>query len=117
MAMNPARAARFEELALPAANKNNLGVILMKVTGQDKLMVDGGADTASLLRYAWSLPISTAVCGMPKLEFLEANVATAKAYASPLPPAEMERLRQQLAGRKFVLEQFFAHHHDGGWTA
>jgi hypothetical protein len=117
MAMNPARAARFEDLALPAANKKNLGVILMKVTGQDKLMVDGGADTESLLRYAWSLPISTAVCGMPKLEFLEANVATAKAYASPLPPAEMERLRQQLAGRKFVLEQFFAHHHDGGWTA
>ena len=113
MAMNPARAARFEELALPAANKKNLGVILMKVTGQDKLMVDGGADAASLLRYAWSLPISTAVCGMPKLEFLEANVATAKAYASPLPPAEVERLRQQLAGRKVVLEQFFAHHHDG----
>jgi uncharacterized protein len=114
MAMNPARAAHFEELALPAANKKNLGVILMKVTGQDKLMEGGGADTASLLRYAWSLPISTAVCGMPRLEFLAANVATAKAYASPLPPAEMERLRQQLAGRKFVLEQFFAHHHDGG---
>ena len=117
MAMNPARAARFEELALPAANKKNLGVILMKVTGQDRLMVDGGADAASLLRYAWSLPISTAVCGMPKLEFLAANVATAKAYASPLPAAEMERLRQHLAGRKFVLEQFFAHHHDGGWPA
>ena len=117
MAMNPARAARFEELALPAANKKNLGVILMKVTGQDKLMVDGGADTASLLRYAWSLPISTAVCGMPKLEFLEANVATAKAYSSPLPPAEMENLRHQLAGRKVVLERFLAHHQDGGWTA
>jgi uncharacterized protein len=117
MAMNPARAARFEELALPAANRKNLGVILMKVTGQDKLMEDGGADTASLLRYAWSLPISTAVCGMPKLEFLEANVATAKAYSAPLPPAEMEKLRQQLAGRKFVLERFFAHHHDGGFPA
>jgi len=113
LAMNPARAARFEELALPAANRRNLGVILMKVTGQDKLMVDGGADPASLLRYAWSLPISTAVCGMPKLEFLEANVATARAYASPLPAAEMERLRQQLAGRKVVLERFFAHHQDG----
>ncbi len=117
MAMNPARTARFEELALPAANRKNLGVILMKVTGQDKLMVEGGAAADSLLRYAWSLPISTAVCGMPKLEFLEANVATARAYASPLPAAEMERLRQQLAGRKVVLEQFFAHHHDGGWTA
>jgi aryl-alcohol dehydrogenase-like predicted oxidoreductase len=117
MAMNPVRALHFEELALPAANRKNLGVILMKVTGQDKLIADGGADAASLLRYAWSLPISAAVCGMPRLEFLEANVATAKAYSSPLAPAEMERLRQQLAGRKAVLEQFFARHHDGGRTA
>jgi aryl-alcohol dehydrogenase-like predicted oxidoreductase len=117
LAMNPARAARFEELALPAASRKNLGVILMKVTGQDKLLVDGGADTASLLRYAWSLPITTAVCGMPKLEFLEANVATARAFSSPLPPAEIEALRQKLAGRQVVLERFFAHHHDGGWTA
>ena len=115
MAMNPARAARFEELALPAANRKNLGVILMKVTGQDKLMADGGADARSLLRYAWSLPISTAVCGMPKVEFLEANVASARAYSAPMPPAEMEMLRQQLAGRQVVLERFFAHHHDGGW--
>jgi len=113
MAMNPARAARFEELALPAANKKNLGVILMKVTGQDRLMVDGGADAASLLHYAWSLPVSTVVCGMPKLEFIQANVASARAYAAPLPASEMERLRQQLAGRKVVLEHFFAHHHDG----
>ena len=116
MAMNPARAARFEELALPAANKKNLGVILMKVTGQDKLMVDGGADTASLLRYAWSLPISAAVCGMPKLEHLEANVATARAFTTPLPAAEVERLRTLLAGRRFVLEDFFARHHDVGYA-
>ena len=113
LAMNPARAAHFEELALPAANKKNLGVILMKVTGQDRLMVDGGADAAALLHYAWSLPVSTVVCGMPKLEFLQANVASARAYAAPLPASEMERLRQQLAGRKVVLERFFAHHHDG----
>jgi len=117
MAMNPARASRFEELALPAANKKNLGVILMKVTGQEKLLVNDGADTASLLRYAWSLPITTAVCGMPKLEYLEANVKTARAFSSPLPPAEVEALRKKLAGRQVVLEDFFAHHHDGGWTA
>ena len=117
LAMNPARGGRFEELALPAARKKNLGVILMKVTAQDKLMVDGGADAASLLRYAWSLPIATAVCGMPKIEFLAANVATAQAFASPLPPAEMDRLRQQLAGRRFALDQFFSRHTDGGWLA
>ena len=57
MAMNPVQGGRFEELALPAANRKNLGVILMKVTAQDKLFVDGGADAVSLLRYAWSLPI------------------------------------------------------------
>jgi aryl-alcohol dehydrogenase-like predicted oxidoreductase len=114
LAMNPARAARFEELALPAANRKNLGVLLMKVTGQDKLVADGGADPASLLRYAWSLPISTAVCGMPKLEHLEANAATAKAFQAPLPPDEIERLRAQLAGRRVVLERFFADHRDTG---
>ncbi len=117
MAMNPGRVGRFEELALPAANKKNLGVILMKVTAQEKLLENGGADTASLLRYAWSLPISTAVCGMPKLTFLAENVATARAFTSPLPAAEMERLRQQLAGRSFALEQFFSRHHDDGSLA
>ena len=118
MAMNPARALRFEELALPAANRKNLGVILMKVTGQDKLLGAGKADTASLLRYAWSLPISTAVCGMPKLEFLEANAAAAKAFASSLSPAEMDRLRQQYAGSTSAMARFFSHHRDdGGWTA
>jgi len=46
-------------------------------------------------------------------EFLHANVASARAYAAPLPASEMERLRRQLAGRKVVLERFFAHPHDG----
>jgi hypothetical protein len=31
--MNPSHALQFEELALPAAKKENLGVILMKVAG------------------------------------------------------------------------------------
>jgi hypothetical protein len=117
MAMNPARALRFEELALPAANRKNLGVILMKVTAQDKLLGAGRADAASLLRYAWSLPISTAVCGMPKLEFLEANVATAQAFASPLSPAEMDRLRKQYAVQTVAMARFFESHlDDGAWT-
>jgi aryl-alcohol dehydrogenase-like predicted oxidoreductase len=112
MAMNPARALRFEELALPAARKKNLGIILMKVTGQERLLGPSGADPAALLRYGWSLPVSTVVCGMPKLEFLEANVVTARAF-TPMPAAEIEALRTQLAGRQIALEHFFAHHHDG----
>lgn len=113
MAMNPARVLRFEERALPAAKKKDLGIILMKVTGQERLLGANGADPAALLRYAWTLPVSTVVCGMPKLEFLDANVASARAF-TPMPSSEIEALRTQLAGRQIALEQFFAHHHDGG---
>ena len=112
MAMNPARANRFEEQALPAANRKNLGVILMKVTAQEKLLGADKAEAASLLRYAWSLPVSTVVCGMPKPEFVEANIASARAFA-PMAPAEMDRLRERLAGQKVALESFFAGHRDG----
>ena len=111
MAMNPARANRFEELALPAAKAKNLGVILMKVTGQEHLLGAGKAEAAPLLRYAWSLPVTTVVCGMPKPEFVEANVASARGFTS-MPPAEMDRLRERLAGERVVLEQFFARHRD-----
>ena len=111
MAMNPARALRFEEMALPAANKKNLGVILMKVTAQEKLLGPGGAEPGALLRYAWSLPVSTVVCGMPKPEFVAANVASARGF-TPMPAGEMDRLREQLAGQRVVLEQFFAGHRD-----
>jgi aryl-alcohol dehydrogenase-like predicted oxidoreductase len=112
MAMNPVRGGRFEELALPAANKKKLGVILMKVTAQDRLMADGGASAASLLRYAWSLPVSTAVCSMSKLEFITENTTLARTFREPMPPVEMDRLRQQLAGRRFAVQQFFTQHHD-----
>jgi aryl-alcohol dehydrogenase-like predicted oxidoreductase len=112
LAMNPARANRFEELALPAAQKKNLGILLMKVTAQERLLGAGGAEPAELLRYAWTLPVSAVVCGMPKLEHLDANVASARAFA-PMPAADMERLRAQLAGKQVALERFFAHHHDG----
>jgi aryl-alcohol dehydrogenase-like predicted oxidoreductase len=113
MAMNPARALRFEEMALPAANKKNLGVILMKVTAQEKLLGPGGAEPGALLRYAWSLPVSAVVCGMPKVEFIEANVASARAF-TPMAPGEMDGLRTQLAGKQVALEHFFADHLDHG---
>jgi aryl-alcohol dehydrogenase-like predicted oxidoreductase len=111
LAMNPARAGRLEELALPAAQRKDLGVLLMKVTAQDKLLGAGGSDTATLLRYAWSLPVASVVCGMPKPEHLTENLAGARAFTA-MAPAEMDGLRQQLAGRKVALERFFAHHHD-----
>jgi hypothetical protein len=48
---------------------------------------------------------------MPKLEYLEANVASARAF-TPMTPADMDSLRAQLAGKQVALEHFFAGHHD-----
>jgi N6-adenosine-specific RNA methylase IME4 len=38
-------------------------------------------------------------------------VASARGFTS-MPPAEMDRLRERLAGERVVLEQFFARHRD-----
>jgi aryl-alcohol dehydrogenase-like predicted oxidoreductase len=113
MAMNPARALQFEELALPAAKKKNLGVLMMKVTGQEKLVGAGAGrtDMQTLVRYALSLPISTMVIGMPKREFLEQNIALATAF-TPMSPSEMEKAHQQVAPQQAAIAEFFASHAD-----
>jgi len=114
MALNASRNGRFEELALPAANKKNLGVIAMKVTGQEFLVGDGTgkADMNSLLRYSMSLPVTTAVVGMPKPEMLAHNIEIAKSF-SPLSDQEKDRLRQQLGGAREGLEKRLVGHLDG----
>lgn len=113
MAMNPARALQFEELALPAAKKKNLGVLLMKVTGQEKLVGSGPgrADMQSLVRYALSLPISVMVIGMPKPEFLEQNIALATEF-TPMTPAEMDAVRARVAPQQAAIGSYFAAHVD-----
>ena len=114
MALNASRNGRFEELALPAANKKNLGVIAMKVTGQEFLVGEGAgkADMNSLLRYSMSLPVTTAVVGMPHPEMLVHNVESAKAFA-PLTDPEKDRLRQQLNQSREGLEKKLVGHLDG----
>jgi uncharacterized protein len=113
MAMNPARALQFEELALPAAKKKNLGVILMKVTAQEKLLGAGAgkAGIEPLIRYALSLPVSTAVIGMPKLQFIDQNIAIVKSF-NPMNAGEMDQLRSQVASQRVSLENFFMRHRD-----
>jgi predicted aldo/keto reductase-like oxidoreductase len=114
MALNASRNGRFEELALPAAHAKNLGVIAMKVTGQEFLVGKGSgkADMASLLRYSMSLPVTTAVVGMPRPEMLAHNVEIARSF-SPLNDQEKEHLRQQLNPAREGLEKKLVGHLDG----
>jgi hypothetical protein len=113
--LNPSKNGRFEELALPAAVKKNLGIIAMKVTGQEFLLglAEGKTnDVPSLLRYSLSLPVSTAVVGMPALEMVEQNVQTARSFA-PLDAAEMDQLRRALEPSRQGMQERLSGHLDG----
>jgi uncharacterized protein len=114
MALNASGNGGFEEFALPAAKRKNLGVIAMKVSGQEFLVGDGPgkSDMGSLLRYSMSLPVATAVVGMPHPEMLEQNVETARNY-SPLSDRDKERLRIELRPSREGLEKKLVGHLDG----
>ncbi len=114
MIPNPAHGAReisFEAIALPVANKKKMGVIAMKVFGQEALSTKAPID--QLIRYSLSLPVSACVLGMPKLEYIDENLTHVKAFA-PMPTSEMMKFSDRLStSYKASLDQFFAGHVDG----
>ena len=110
MKLAPAGSASFERLALPVATRKKMGVIAMKVFGQEHLV--GAASAEKLLSYALSLPVSLASVGMPQLELIERNAALARAFV-PMSPADRSRLTDSIAeGRKHAMHRFFRDHED-----
>lgn len=116
MALNAARIGQsepkptsFEATALPVAKKKNLGVIAMKIFGQEKL--NGKAPVEQLIRYSLSLPVAAAVIGMPKLEMLEQNVTVAKSF-QPLSSTDRDKLFGSMAPHKAAIDHYFADHVD-----
>ena len=100
----------FESLALPIANRKQMGVIAMKVFAQEQL--NGKAPVETLIRYSLSLPVTAAVVGMPQLQFIEENIKVAKAFR-PLERNEMRRISDDLSGaHKASIDRFFADHVD-----
>lgn len=110
MKVAPAGANSFERLALPVATRKHLGVIAMKVFGQEQLV--GAASVDQLLAYALSLPVSLASVGMPRLEHIDHNAALARAF-SPMSSRQRRRLADSIeSGRKLSMIRFFATHED-----
>jgi aryl-alcohol dehydrogenase-like predicted oxidoreductase len=100
----------FEELALPVAVEKRLGIIAMKVFGQEQLL--GAAPIETLLRYALSLPVSLASLGMPRRGFITANAAQARDFR-PLTDAERRALSESISTeRKAAMRVFFRDHRD-----
>lgn len=92
MPINPAQ-PEFEEQVVPVAKKNGIAVLAMKVTGRRSLLSKTEAPT--LLRYAWSAPISAAVVGMTGVNILETNAQLAMRF-EPMTDEERIKLRQRL---------------------
>jgi len=107
MALNPTGTGEFEKTALVAANKKGLGVIAMKVYGQEFLIgTEGGKmDADTLLHFAMSLPVTVAVAGMPRVEMLEHNVELARNF-TPFSAEKMNQLRRDMS----VLHDDMQHH-------
>lgn len=110
MKATPMAAGGFEAKALPIAVRKGMGVIAMKVFGQDQLKDTAPIDR--LLQYALSLPVSLASCGMPKPEFIERNATLARQF-TPLNEIERKRLSDSIAtARKAAMVEFFRDHAD-----
>ena len=106
----PMGADSFELLALPVATRKHMGVIAMKVFGQEQLL--GAAPAEKLLGYALSLPISLASVGMPRLEHIESNAAFARTF-KPMSTRQQRQLEESIeSGRKQAMRRFFSAHQD-----
>jgi aryl-alcohol dehydrogenase-like predicted oxidoreductase len=102
MPLNPFDAGfhSFEKLVLPELNKRNIAALGMKpFTGKGAPLKTGLLSLGVLtpeeaLRYAMSLPVTTTITGMEKIEILRQNLKIAQNF-QPISPDEMEALRKR----------------------
>lgn len=114
MALNPAIKTSFQELALPVARRKNMGILAMKIMGQEGLLGTGPdkSNAAKLLQYSWSLPVAATVVGMPTHEMIKQNADLARNFA-PMPKDEMRDFSRRMAGaNKMALDEKFRDHVD-----
>ncbi|MGH9327755.1 MAG: aldo/keto reductase [Terriglobia bacterium] len=114
MILDPAMRGSFQQIALPAARKKKLGILAMKVTGQQALMGSGPgkSSAAELLQYSLSLPVASAVVGMPNHEIIRKNAAWAMNF-QPMSREEMNRFSDRMArANKLALDRKFSDHVD-----
>jgi uncharacterized protein len=114
MVLNPAMSASFQQVALPAARKKNLGILAMKLMGQEELLGagPGKSNAATLLQYTLSLPVDVAVVGMPSLAIIRRNAVWATSF-TPMPQQQMREFSHRVAHyNKLALDYKFSHHVD-----
>jgi uncharacterized protein len=98
--------ASFIDKVLPVAVEQRMGVIGMKIPARGKLFRAGGITAMKdALGYVLTLPVSTVIVGISKLEELEENVRLAREF-KPLKVEQMARL-EELTRPYFADATFF----------
>jgi uncharacterized protein len=97
----------FEQQVLPELNKRGIAALGMKpIVGHGESVQKGMLSAQEALGYAMSLPVTTTITGMEKLNILEQNLRIAQGF-QPLSQAEMqalqERCRAEAADGRFEL--------------
>ncbi|UCF39470.1 MAG: aldo/keto reductase [Acidobacteriota bacterium] len=112
-ATNSGFSTAFERVALPAARKKNLGILAMKITGQETLVGNerGKAGIRDLLYYSMSLPVASCVVGMPRKEFISENIQLARDF-QPLAEPEKVRIRKEVEPSVAAFNHFMMNHCD-----
>lgn len=97
----------FQKNILPILLERNIGPIAMKSMGSGHLLESGVIGPKQALRYAWSQPVATVVCGMTSIEQLEQNVEAARDF-KPLSKQEQDELLEKArsAARDGAYEPF-----------
>lgn len=91
--LNAARDSGCEEHLLPLALKRNIGMVAMKVTGQNSLI--GQVKGQDLVKYSLSLPVAVVNVGMNGFGTLESCVEIAK--EALISPQKRDIINQKLA--------------------
>jgi aryl-alcohol dehydrogenase-like predicted oxidoreductase len=85
----------FEQEVLPELNRRGIAALGMKpIVGHGESVKKGMLTAQEALSYAMSLPVTTTITGMEKLEILQQNLKIAQGF-QPLPPDRMQALRDR----------------------
>jgi predicted aldo/keto reductase-like oxidoreductase len=106
MPLNPFDSAfrSFEKIVLPEIRQRNIAALGMKPFGGFAPAIKAGVVTPEeALSYAMSLPVTTTLTGMEKLDILNQNLKIAQGF-KPLSEEKMTELRQR--GAKYADGRF-----------
>ena len=84
----------FQKEILPILVERDIGPIAMKSMGGGHVLESGVVKPGQALRYAWSQPVATVVCGMTSIDQLEQNIQAAREFVPLSKQEELELLER-----------------------